>query len=118
MSEPIQEIMNVDRILHEPSRLAILVTLDACVSADFKYLQAVTGMSASNLSMQLAKLETHGLIAIEKRFVRKTPRTDARLTKDGKEAMRNYWRLLRNAQRDVRKWTLRRVMNDPEPALG
>jgi DNA-binding transcriptional ArsR family regulator len=110
--------MNVDRILHEPSRLAILATLDACASADFKYLQSATGMSKSNLSMQLAKLEEHGLIAIEKTFVRKTPRTDARLTKDGKTAMRNYWRLLQNAQRDVKKWTLRRVVDEPEPALG
>src|SRR5258708_39838429 len=98
MSEPIQDIVNIDRVLHEPSRLAILATLDACVSADFKYLQSVTGLSTSNLSMQLLKLEQHGLIAIEKTFVRKTPRTDARLTKDGKEAMRNYWRLLQHAQ--------------------
>ena len=96
MSEPILQIMNVDRVLHEPSRLAILATLDACKSADFKYLQSVTGMSKSNLSMQLAKLEEHGLIAIEKTFVRKTPRTDVQLTTGGKTALRKYWRLLRS----------------------
>ena len=118
MSEPIQDIINIDRVLHEPSRLAILVTLDACLSANFKYLQSVTGMQKSNLSIQLSKLEEHGLIVIDKVFVGKTPQTNVRLSKDGKTAMRKYRRLLLNATEDVKKWTLRRMLDKPEPALG
>ena len=106
MSDPIKDLLNVDRVVHEPSRLAILTAVDACESASFKYLQAGIGLSMSNLSMQLVKLEEHGLDAIEKSFVGKRPRTDVRLTKKGKTATDNYWHLFENARRDVRKWTL------------
>ena len=86
MSEPFKEIVSVDRIVHEPPRLALLLILDLCVSADFKYLKAQTGLSDSNLSVHLTKLESHGLITIEK--IRRNPRTIVRMTKDGKAAMR------------------------------
>jgi len=118
MSEPFKEVVNVDRVVHEPARLAILLVLEVCVDADFKYLQAVTGLSKSNLSIHLSKLETHGLIAIDKRFARKTPRTIASLTKEGKEALRAYRRLLEEPKRTAGKWMLLRRTLSPEPAGG
>src|SRR5258708_3606407 len=78
VSEPIEGIVNVDRVVHEPARLGILTALDACRSADFMHLQAVTGLSHGNLSLHLGKLEAHGLIEIEKAFIRKKPRTTVR----------------------------------------
>ena|SRR5579862_2800686 len=118
MSEPFKEVVNIDRVMHEPARLAILLALEVCVDADFKYLRALTGLETSNLSLHLTKLETHGLIAIDKTFVRKTPRTVARLTKDGKEALRAYRRLLDEPRRTAGKWTLLRRSMSPEPAAG
>ena len=115
MSEPFKEVVNIDRVVHEPARLAILLCLEVCVDADFKYLQAVTGLSKSNLSIHLSKLETHGLIAIDKTFVRKMPRTVARLTKEGKQALREYRRLLEEPKRTAGKWTLLRRIMSPEP---
>jgi DNA-binding transcriptional ArsR family regulator len=117
VSEPIKEIVNIDRVVHEPARLAILVALDVCVSADFKYLQALTGLSASNLSVHLTKLEEHGLIEIEKTFVRKKGRTTCRLAKQGKEALRAYRRLIEEPKRSNRKWAfLLRQALSLEPA--
>jgi DNA-binding MarR family transcriptional regulator len=106
MSEPLKDLLNVDRVVHEPSRLVILTVLDACKSASFKYLLAASRLSTTNLSMQITKLEQHGLVAVDKSFVGKRPRTDLRLTPEGKTAIHNYWRRFENARRDVRKWTL------------
>ena len=112
MSEPVREIVNVDRVVHEPARLAILVVLGACAAADFKYLQSITGLSASNLSVHLTKLEEHELIAIEKTFVRKKGRTMCRLTKKGKEALREYRELIAEPKRSDRRWAfLRRALS-------
>jgi DNA-binding transcriptional ArsR family regulator len=116
MSEPFKELVNIDRVVHEPARLAILLILEVCVDADFKCLQALTGMAKSNLSLHLTKLETHRLIAIEKTFVRKKGRTVARLTKEGKEALRAHRRRLEEPRRTASKWTLLRRMMSPEPA--
>ena len=115
MPEPIKEIVNIDRVVHEPARLAILVALGACLSADFKFLQAVTGLSASNLSVHLTKLEEHGLIEIEKTFVRKKGRTTCRLAKKGKEALREYRRLIEEPKRGSAIWTLLRQALLPKP---
>jgi len=114
MSEPLQEIMNVDRVVHEPSRLVILTVLDACKSASFKYLLAASGLSTTNLSMQISRLEEHGLVAVDKSFVGKRPRTDVRLTPEGKTAIHNYWRRFETARRDVRKWSLLRRIIDSD----
>ena len=118
MSEPFKEVLNIDRVVHEPARLAILLVLEVCVDADFKFLQTLTGMAKSNLSLHLTKLENSGLIAIDKTFVRKKGRTVARLTKEGKEALREYRRTLEEPKRTAGKWMLLRRTLSPEPAGG
>ncbi|MGA2650356.1 MAG: transcriptional regulator [Terracidiphilus sp.] len=84
----------VDRIIHEPARLAILTVLSACDSADFTFLQTATGLSKGNLSVQLTKLEKAGLISIDKVLFRKTTRTTASLSKLGKHQLTDYWQTL------------------------
>ena len=120
--ELIESIAKVDRLVHEPARLAILTVLSACVSADFVYLQSATHVNKGNLSLHLAKLEEHGLIEIEKTFVRKVPRTMARLTREGRAAMRAYWRFMEKAKRAQSGRRLPRSLfsfdPDPEPSAG
>ena len=57
-----------NRMVHEPARLAILTVLSSCQSADFLFLEHVTGLTRGNLSVQLTNLETAGLIEIRKEF--------------------------------------------------
>ena len=114
MSEPFKEIVSIDRIVHEPARLALLLVLDLCGSTDFKYLKARTGLSDSNLSVHLAKLESHRLITIEK--IRRKPRTVVRMTKVGKAAMRTWRKLLEKASRPLPGGPLDRRGLTPEPA--
>lgn len=84
----------LDRLIHEPGRLAILTVLTSVKSADFVFLQRVTGLSKGNLSSHLSKLEDAGLIAIEKAFVHKKPNTSASLTAEGRTRVARHWEQL------------------------
>jgi DNA-binding MarR family transcriptional regulator len=90
MSQPEEELV-LDRLIHEPGRLAILTVLSSVRDADFVFLQRATGLTKGNLSSHLAKLEEAGLVAIEKRFVRKRPNTNVALTPDGKRRIAHHW---------------------------
>jgi DNA-binding MarR family transcriptional regulator len=84
----------LDRLIHEPGRLAILTVLSSVTDADFVFLQRTTGLTKGNLSSHLAKLEDAGLVAIEKRFVRKKPNTNVALTAEGKQRIATHWEQL------------------------
>ncbi len=84
------ELTSVDKLIHEPARLAVITILDAVESADFLYLQRAAGLTKGNLSVHLQKLEQAGLIEIQKTFQGKIPRTLCRLTMKGKENFKVY----------------------------
>jgi DNA-binding transcriptional ArsR family regulator len=84
------DLAAVDKIIHEPARLAALAILDAVESADFLYLQQATKLTKGNLSVHLQKLEEAGLIEIQKTFQGKYPRTLCKLTMKGKEDFGKY----------------------------
>ena len=91
---PIQDswsdLTSVDKLIHEPARLAVITILDAVESADFLYLQRATQLTKGNLSVHLGKLELAGLIEIQKTFQGKIPRTLCKLTMKGKESFQVY----------------------------
>jgi DNA-binding transcriptional ArsR family regulator len=104
MSSPSKELSGLDRLIHEPARLAILTVLSSAKSADFVFLQRVTGLTKGNLSSHLGKLEEAGLVEIDKRFIGKKPNTGVRLTAVGRKAVQGHWdRLerLRTASKDA-----------------
>jgi DNA-binding MarR family transcriptional regulator len=90
MLQPEQDVV-LDRLIHEPGRLAILTVLSSVRDADFVFLQRATGLTKGNLSSHLTKLEEAGLVAIEKRFVRKKPNTNVALTPEGKQRIAHHW---------------------------
>src|SRR5215213_6964076 len=81
----------LDRLVHEPGRLAILTVLSSVADADFLFLQRATGLTKGNLSSHLSKLEDAGLVQIEKRFVRKKPLTNVALTALGRRRIARHW---------------------------
>ncbi|WP_405605266.1 transcriptional regulator [Streptomyces sp. NBC_01410] len=81
----------LDRLIHEPGRLAILTVLSSVKSADFVFLQRATRLTKGNLSSHLTKLEEAGLVTIEKRFVHKKPNTNVALTALGEERIAHHW---------------------------
>ena len=88
------EFPDLDRVIHEPARLAILSILSAAEQADFLYLLRETALTKGNLSAHLARLENAGYIEIEKGYVGKLPQTICRMTKAGHEAFDTYRRQL------------------------
>ena len=89
-----EEDLIVDRLVHEPGRLAILTVLSSVTDADFLFLQRTTGLTKGNLSSHLTKLEDAGLVTIEKRFVRKKPNTSVALTATGTQRIARHWEQL------------------------
>ena len=63
MPTPFEHLQSLNRLVHEPARLAILVALSACDKADFLFLLNITGLTKGNLSSHLSKLEQAGLVA-------------------------------------------------------
>src|SRR6187397_923591 len=88
------EELVLDRLVHEPGRLAILTVLSSVNDADFVFLQRATGLTKGNLSSHLSKLEEAGLVTIEKRFVGKKPNTNVAVTAEGRRRIAAHWEQL------------------------
>jgi DNA-binding MarR family transcriptional regulator len=80
----------LDPLLHERGRLAIVSVLAAADSLTFTELRDALGMTDGNLSVHLQKLEEKGYVGTDKRFVGRRPQTTCRLTKAGREAFARY----------------------------
>jgi len=93
------EDLVLDRLIHEPGRLAILTVLSSVQSADFVFLQRTTGLTKGNLSSHLTRLEEAGLVQIEKTFVRKKPNTSVALTSEGRRRTAEHWNQLERLKR-------------------
>ena len=103
------DVEALDRLVHEPARLVILTTLASCSSADFTFLQRITGLTNGNLSAHLARLEAGGLVLIEKRFLDRKPNTTASLTARGRRAVERHWKLLDQIRHGARAHHPQRV---------
>ncbi len=92
MNERIRELSQLDRLVHEPARLQILMFLEEVGEADFLYLQREGGFTQGNLSGHLSRLEDAGYVQIRKMFKGKTPLTVCALTPSGEVALDAYRR--------------------------
>jgi DNA-binding MarR family transcriptional regulator len=104
MSTVFEEMAGLDRLVHDPSRLAILTALSTCQRADFVFLQRITGLTVGNLSSHISKLEEAGLVAVQKLFVGKRPNTMVELTGKGRKAIEKHWQQLEAMRKNARKW--------------
>ncbi len=80
-----------DPNIHQPTRLRIMMILSGVNEADFKFMLSTLGLTNGNLSIQTAKLEEAGYIAITKSFEGKIPNTRYRLTDLGRKRLAAYW---------------------------
>jgi len=81
---------DLDPMLHERGRLAIVSALAAVETLTFTELRDTLEMTDGNLSVHLQKLEEKGYVAISKQFVGRRPQTTGRLTKAGQKAFTRY----------------------------
>jgi len=101
---PFESLAGLDRLIHEPARLAILTALSACRSADFLYLQRLTGLSKGNLSSHLSKLEEGDLVRVEKGYAGKMPTTTLSLTRKGRAEIERHWKRLDQLRTAALEW--------------
>jgi DNA-binding transcriptional ArsR family regulator len=83
-------LSEVDRLVHEPSRLAVMASLYVVESADYTFLMRQVGLTWGNLSAHLSKLEEAGYVQIEKTYRGKRPYTLVRLSANGRAVFKNY----------------------------
>src|SRR5664279_5048361 len=93
-SDP-RAILDLDRLVHEPARLAILTVLASAEEVAFLFLQRVTGLSKGNLSSHTQKLEAAAYLETIKTFQGRIPVTSFRITEDGRLALKNYHKQMR-----------------------
>jgi predicted ArsR family transcriptional regulator len=86
---------NIDRIIHEPVRLAILKILTSAKEVDFNFLLTTLGVTKGNLATHINKLETADFIEVKKEFQGKIPHTSYRITKTGRHQFQKYWENLK-----------------------
>ena len=72
MNEALHTLSDLDRVIHEPSRLLLVALLSSLESADFLFLLKESRLTKGNLTVHLSKLEEAGYIQIEKDHPRQT----------------------------------------------
>jgi DNA-binding transcriptional ArsR family regulator len=82
--------VNLDRVIHERTRLGIVSALAVNASMTFSELKELVQASDGNLSVHARKLEDAGYIHCSKSFSGRMPRSDYRLTAAGRRALEGY----------------------------
>jgi DNA-binding MarR family transcriptional regulator len=100
-SPDLSELADLDRMVHEPARLAVMALLYVVESADFTFLMNQTGLSWGNLSAHMSKLEEAGYLEVEKSFKGRRPNTTLRLTPRGRKAFQAYARKMKQVFKDI-----------------
>jgi len=81
---------DLDRVIHERMRLAIVSALAANEVLSFNELKELLATTDGNLSVHARKLEEAGYVACRKGFAGRVPRTEYRLTPEGRRAFQRY----------------------------
>lgn len=79
--------LKLDDTVHQRVRLGILAVLEEARRADFSFLRDALDLSDGNLSRHIQVLEEAGLVAVEKGFEGRRPRTWVSATKAGRKAL-------------------------------
>lgn len=82
--------LELDRLIHERLRLAIVSALAVNESLSFNELKEMLGATDGNLSVHARKLEEAGYVACRKMFDGRLPRTEFTLTAAGRAALDRY----------------------------
>lgn len=88
--DDLRHISEIDKLIHEPARLAIMAQLYIVQRADFLFLLPQTGLTTGNLSRHMSKLEEAGYVKVEKEFINRKPHTILQLTEEGRTIFKEY----------------------------
>lgn len=89
-----EPFLQLDRVIHEKGRMAIMALLAAVPEMSFTELRDALNMTDGNLSMHLRTLQESGYVALTKTFQNRKPLTTCSFTAAGRAAFTNYINLL------------------------
>lgn len=95
--------VELDRVIHERVRLAIVSALAGARSLSFNELKDLLDITDGNLSVHARRLEEAGFVICEKSFVDRVPHTEYQLTRAGRKALDEYLNHMESLIRRVRK---------------
>jgi DNA-binding MarR family transcriptional regulator len=89
-----QAFLQLDRVIHEKGRLAIMSMLAASPELSFIEMRDTLKMTDGNLTTHIRTLQEAGYLSITKSFQNNRPLTTCSLTAAGKKAFTTYINLL------------------------
>ena len=89
-----EPFLQLDRVIHEKGRLAIMSMLAASPSLSFTELRDALNMTDGNLTTHIRTLQEEGFVAVSKSYANNRPLTTCSLTPGGKKAFASYIDLL------------------------
>ena len=95
--------LQLDRVIHEKGRLAIMSALAATPEMSFTELRDTLGMTDGNLTTHIRILQEEGFISVAKSYQNNRPLTTCSLTKAGRKAFAGYIDLLEQIVSQNRK---------------
>ena len=98
-----ETFLQLDRVIHEKGRLAIMSMLAATPELSFTELRDALGMTDGNLTSHIRALQQEGYVAVAKSFQNRRPLTTCSLTPAGRKAFADYINLLEQIVRQNRK---------------
>ena len=97
-----EPFLQLDRVIHEKGRLAIMSMLAASPELSFTELRDALGMTDGNLTTHIRALQEEGYIAVAKSYQNRRPLTTCSLTPAGRKAFAGYINLLEQIVRQNR----------------
>ena len=89
-----EPFLQLDRVIHEKGRLAIMSMLAASPELSFTELRDTLEMTDGNLTSHMRTLQEAGYVAVAKSYQNNRPLTTCALTAAGRKAFADYVALL------------------------
>ncbi len=89
-----QGFLQLDRVIHEKGRLAIMSMLAASPELAFTEIRDALHMTDGNLTTHIRTLQEAGYLSVTKSFHKNRPLTTCALTPAGRKAFTTYINLL------------------------
>ena len=97
-----EPFLQLDRVIHEKGRLAIMSMLAASPELSFTELRDTLGMTDGNLTTHIRTLQETGYVSVTKSYQDRRPLTTCSLTVRGRKSFSEYVNLLEQIVRQNR----------------
>ena len=95
--------LQLDRVIHEKGRLAIMSMLAAAPELAFTEIRDALNMTDGNVTTHIRTLQEEGYVVVAKSYQNKRPLTTVALTAAGRKAFAGYVDLLEQIVQQTRK---------------